>query len=95
LKTGVEATTLPTQIFFKRKRKKRKPTLDVEGFKKASFSDKILPCLGVYSVQFLVFSCIVVMEMIGWRFYPKPERLELAFLNTWNIFLFSFFSYFF
>jgi hypothetical protein len=81
--------------FFKRKRKKRKPILDVEGFKKASFSDKILPCLRVFSGQFLVFSCIVVMEMYGWRFYPKPERLELAFLNTWNIFLFSFFSFLF
>jgi hypothetical protein len=30
--------------FFKRKKeKKRKPSLQVEGFKKASFSDKILP----------------------------------------------------
>jgi len=29
--------------FFKRKRKKRKPLVQVEGFKKASFFDKILP----------------------------------------------------
>jgi hypothetical protein len=35
------------------------------------------------------------VEMYGWRFYPEPEGLELAFLNTWNIFLFSFFSFFF
>jgi len=48
------------QNFEKKKRKKRKPFFEVEGFKKASFLDKILP--------------------VGWRFYPKPEGLELAFL---------------
>jgi hypothetical protein len=59
-------TTLPhTQIFQKKKGKKRKPFILVEGFKKASFSDKILPN--------------------GWRFYPEPAGLELAFLNTCNL----------
>jgi hypothetical protein len=32
-----------TKIFQKKKREKRKPSVEVEGFKKASFSDKILP----------------------------------------------------
>jgi hypothetical protein len=31
------------KFFQKKKRKKRKPSLQVEGFKKASFSEKILP----------------------------------------------------
>jgi len=31
------------KIFQKKKRKKRKPTVQVEGFKKASFFEKILP----------------------------------------------------
>ncbi len=31
------------KIFQKKKRKKRKPYVQVEGFKKASFFDKILP----------------------------------------------------
>jgi len=31
------------KIFQKKKRKKRKPLLQVEGFKKASFFEKILP----------------------------------------------------
>jgi len=31
------------KFFQKKKRKKRKPSIQVEGFKKASFSDKILP----------------------------------------------------
>ena len=47
----------------------------MEGFKKASFLDEILPG--------------------GWRFYPKPKGLELAFLNTCNIDLLSFFSFLF
>jgi hypothetical protein len=33
----------PNKFFQKKKRKKRKPSFQVEGFKKASFSDKILP----------------------------------------------------
>jgi hypothetical protein len=31
------------KIFQKKKKKKRKPFVEVEGFKKASFFDKILP----------------------------------------------------
>jgi hypothetical protein len=33
----------PIKIFQKKKKKKRKPFVQVEGFKKASFSEKILP----------------------------------------------------
>jgi hypothetical protein len=33
----------PIKIFQKKKKKKRKPYVQVEGFKKASFSEKILP----------------------------------------------------
>jgi hypothetical protein len=52
----------------------------VEGFKKASFSEKILPNEEVYSRQFLVGRRNIVMEMKGWRFLLKPGGLELAFL---------------
>jgi hypothetical protein len=37
------SATLRTHNFQKKKREKRKPSVEVEGFKKASFSDKILP----------------------------------------------------
>ena len=32
--------------------------------------------------------------LIRWRFFQKPERLELAFLQTWNLSLLSFFLFF-
>jgi hypothetical protein len=62
-----------TKFFKRKKRKKRKPFVHVEGFKKASFLDEILP--------------------EGWRFYTKPEGLELVFLNTCNIASLSFFYF--
>jgi hypothetical protein len=37
------SATLRTQNFSKEKKKKRKPVVEVKGFKKASFSEKILP----------------------------------------------------
>lgn len=65
--------TLDTHIFFrqilfligseeysfqKKKRKKRKPSVQVEGFKKSSFSEKILPNKEVFTRQFLVLSAM-------------------------------------
>ena len=35
-----------------------------------------------------------VLKLFGWRFFLKPEGLELAFLNTWNLSLLSFFLFF-
>ncbi|AWM14655.1 hypothetical protein DI487_12850 [Flavobacterium sediminis] len=58
--------------FQKKKGKKRKPSFHVEGFKKASFSDKILPLISEqYSVA--VFRWIMFMRLLGWRFYLKPK----------------------
>lgn len=34
------------------------------------------------------------MKWYGWRFFSKPEGLELAFLNTRNLPLLSFFIFF-
>jgi hypothetical protein len=50
--------TLDTYIFQKKKKKKRKPSVQVEGFKKANFSEKILPNEEVFRRQFLVFSAM-------------------------------------
>ena len=35
-----------------------------------------------------------VAKRYGWRFFLKPEGLELFFLNTWNLSLLSFFLFF-
>jgi len=34
------------------------------------------------------------LKLFGWRFFLKPAGLELAFLNTWNLPLLSFFLFF-
>ena len=36
----------------------------------------------------------VYANRYGWRFFLKPEGLELFFLNTWNLSLLSFFLFF-
>jgi hypothetical protein len=35
-----------------------------------------------------------VLKLFGWRFFLKPDGLEFAFLNTWNLSLLSFFLFF-
>ncbi len=82
------------KFFQKKKREKRKPSVEVEGFKKASFLKKILPET-FYEIGDLRLKTKVVMEMNGWRFFSKPAGLELAFLNTRNLALQSFFYFFF
>jgi len=66
----------------------------VEGFKKASFLKKILPDT-FNSSGFYLLKMEVVVDRYGWRFFSKPEGLELAFLNTRNLPLLSFFIFLF
>ena len=82
-----------TKFFQKKKRKKRKPVVQVEGFKKASFLKKILPDT-LFRFGVIILKARVVMEVFGWRFFLKPEGLELAFLNTRNLPLLSFIYFF-
>ena len=81
------------KIFQKKKRKKRKPVVEVEGFKKASFLKKILPDT-FYSIGDIIVKTEVIVKIYGWRFFSKPAGLELAFLNTRNLPLQSFFYFF-
>jgi hypothetical protein len=98
LKTGVDATHFSHNFFSKEKRKKESRLLIWKVSKKQVFRIKYYP---VYISEFyrkldeIATTCRLAMTSEGWRFYPKPEGLELAFLNTWNIFLFSFFSFLF
>lgn len=82
-----------TKIFQKKKREKRKPSIEVEGFKKTSFLKKILPYT-FYRSGYFMLKTGVVLERFGWRFFSKPEGLELAFLNTRSLVLLSFLSLF-
>lgn len=94
MNAGVPRYAPPIKIFQKKKKKKRKPFVQVEGFKKASFSEKILPDTWLKSeASNRKLKC--VLKLFGWRFFLKPEGLELAFLNTWNLSLLPFFIYFF
>jgi hypothetical protein len=43
MKNRIAPLRFALKIFQKKKKKKRKPFVQVEGFKKASFSEKILP----------------------------------------------------
>ena len=68
--------------FQKKKGKKRKPSFHVEGFKKASFSDEILPLISEqYSVA--VFSGSVQMNYVydtfGVEILSETEGLNLLF----------------
>ncbi len=73
----------------KKKGKKRKQSCLVEGFKKASFLDKILPNWGVFSGQFLVFR-----KEVNWKMRVEilsgTEGLNLLFwipgANLWLLF---------
>ena len=82
-----------TKFFQKKKRKKRKPVVEVEGFQKASFLKKILPDT-FYSIGDIIVKTEVIVKRYGWRFFLKPAGLELAFLNTRNLALQSFLSLF-
>jgi hypothetical protein len=58
----------PIKTFQKKKKKKRKPFVQVEGFKKASFSEKILPDISseIYSSK---SKLIVLRNGIGGDFF--------------------------
>jgi hypothetical protein len=66
----------------------------VEGFKKASFLKKILPD-ALFRIGVVILKTSIVLKWFGWRFFSKPEGLELAFLNTRNLPLLSFFIFYF
>ncbi|WP_147406861.1 hypothetical protein [Flavobacterium sp. 102] len=54
---------------------------------------KILPD-SYYSTGNIILKTEGVVESFGWRFFSKPAGLELAFLNTRNLPLLSFFYFF-
>ena len=81
------------KFFQKKKRKKRKPVVEVEGFKKASFFKKILPKT-LFRIGVIILKSRFVVKLYGWRFFLKPAGLELAFLNTRNLPLLSFIYFF-
>jgi hypothetical protein len=86
--------TLRPLNFFKRKKEKKESRLSSGGFQKSKFFRKNTTL--EKSVQYSVFS---IQEKCvwwnGWRFFLKPVGLELAFLNTRNLPLLSFFYLFF
>ena len=84
----------PINFFKRKKKKKRKPTAQVEGFKKAGFLKKILP-RPLMRIADISRKQSVFLKMYGWRFFLKPVGLELAFLNTWNLPLLPFFYFLF
>ena len=66
------------KFFQKKKKKKRKPIVQVEGFKKASFLKKILPDASME----LRASCLSKMffwNCMGGDFFKNPEGLNLLF----------------
>jgi len=73
--------TFPLKFFQKKKRKKRKHSRQVEGFKKASFFKKYYHPESSFGSRNLLLGGKVVLKTYGWwRFFKKPAGLELAFL---------------
>ena len=68
----------PIKIFQKKKKKKRKPFVQVEGFKKASFSEKILPDTWLKSATFNE-KRNVFWNSLGGDFFWNPKGLNLLF----------------
>ena len=78
MNAGVPRYAPPIKIFQKKKKKKRKPFVQVEGFKKASFSEKILPDTWLKSSasnqKWNVF-----WNFLGGDFFWNPQGLNLLF----------------
>jgi hypothetical protein len=84
----------PNKFFQKKKRKKRKPSFEVEGFKKASFSDKILPELSLGKDLWSI-GYISKRNGMGGDFIRNPQGLNLLFCKPGTYLCFLFFIYFF
>jgi hypothetical protein len=65
-------------IFKRKKRKKRKPFVQVEGFKKASFFEKILPDTPS-EVRAYNQKIELIRNGMGGDFFKNPQGLNLLF----------------
>jgi hypothetical protein len=85
--------TLRLFKFFKRKKRKKEShsskwkVSEKKFFKKNTTRHIIGNWVLFFSIKYLA-------KRYGWRFFLKPEGLELFFLNTWNLPLLSFFLFF-
>ena len=78
MNAGVPRYAPPIKIFQKKKKKKRKPFVQVEGFKKASFSEKILPDTWLKTEAFNQ-KRNVFWNCLGGDFFWNPQGLNLLF----------------
>ena len=83
--------------FLKRKKEKKESTLvKWRVSKKQVFFKKYYHPNSSFGSQNLLLCRKVVLKTYGWwRFFKKPVGLELAFLQTWNLPLLSFFYFIF
>ena len=91
---GVPRYAPPIKIFQKKKKKKRKPFVQVEGFKKASFSEKILPDTWLKTEAFNQ-KRNVFWNCLGGDFFWNPQGLNLLFWIPGTYLCFLFFIYLF
>ena len=80
------------KIFQKKKKKKRKPVVQVEGFKKASFFEKILPDTSS-EVRSWSRKWMLLRTVMGGDFFKNPCGLNLLFCKP-GTYLCSLFFYF-
>lgn len=74
-------TTLRPLKFFKRKKEKKESRPSSGGFKKNKFFRKNTTRYIIGKVE-VKSEINVVANRFGWRFFLKPEGLELVFLET-------------
>ena len=86
--------TLRPLNFFKRKKEKKESHSSSGGFQKSKFFKKNTTWYIIGNRGFKIkVECFA--KRYRWRFFLKPAGLELAFLNTWNLSLLSFFYFLF